>query len=140
MRSPLAGPIGGPESNAHTVGPFQVLPPTMRRYRNHEPVDVCIVGVGSAGGVLLQRPARAGLSVVGIEAGPFWDTERDWVSDEAGSQKLYWNDLRITGGDDPIALGIRWEASESAANHEGFHVRRRRWFATLACPSFGATL
>ncbi|HEX8926246.1 MAG TPA: GMC family oxidoreductase, partial [Terriglobales bacterium] len=40
-----------------------------------------------------------------LEAGPFWDTERDWVSDEAGSAKLYWNDLRITGGKDPLTLG-----------------------------------
>jgi len=53
----------------------------------------------------LQRLAKAGFKVVGLEAGPFWDTERDWVSDEAGSHKLYWNDLRITGGNDPLSLG-----------------------------------
>ena len=77
----------------------------MRRYSPDEEVDFCIVGVGSAGGVLLQRLARAGFSVVGLEAGPFWDTERDWVSDETGSHKLYWNDLRITGGENPLAFG-----------------------------------
>ena len=54
---------------------------------------------------MLQRLARAGFSVVGLEAGPFWDTERDWVSDEAGSHKLYWNDLRITGGENPLVFG-----------------------------------
>lgn len=43
--------------------------------------------------------------MVGFEAGPFWDTERQWVSDEAGFHNLYWNDLRITGGKDPLALG-----------------------------------
>ena len=64
-----------------------------------------IVGVGSAGGVLLQRLARAGFNVVGLEAGPFWDTERDWVSDEAGSHELYWTEPRVTGGTDPLALG-----------------------------------
>ncbi|KAA6457645.1 GMC family oxidoreductase [Acidobacteria bacterium AB60] len=77
----------------------------MRRFREDEPVDYLIVGVGSAGGVLVQRLARAGFKVVGLEAGPFWDTERDWVSDEAGSHKLYWEDARITGGSDPLALG-----------------------------------
>jgi len=77
----------------------------MRRFRPGEEVDYCIVGVGSAGGVLLQRLARAGFRVVGLEAGPFWDTERDWVSDEIGSHKLYWTDLRITGGDHPLTLG-----------------------------------
>jgi len=77
----------------------------MRHYRRDEEVDFVIVGVGSAGGVLLQRLARAGFSVVGLEVGPFWDTERDWVSDEAGSHKLYWNDLRITGGPNPLVFG-----------------------------------
>ena len=76
-----------------------------RRWRNEDEVDVAIVGVGAAGGVLLQRLARAGLSVVGFEAGPFWDTERDWVSDEAGSHQLYWTEPRVTGGSDPITLG-----------------------------------
>src|SRR5579871_4755641 len=77
----------------------------MRRHSVGEEVDYLIVGVGAAGGVLLQRLARAGFKVLGMEAGPFWDTERDWVSDEAGSHKLYWEDLRITGGKDPLALG-----------------------------------
>ena len=52
-----------------------------------------------------QRLARAGFRVVALEAGPFWDTEKDWVSDEKGSHELYWNDLRITGGTHPLALG-----------------------------------
>jgi choline dehydrogenase-like flavoprotein len=77
----------------------------MQHFREGEAVDYCIVGVGSAGGVLCQRLSKAGFRVVGLEAGPFWNTERDWVSDEKGSHKLYWTDLRITGGEDPLALG-----------------------------------
>ena len=77
----------------------------MRRFAEGEEVDYVIVGVGAGGGVLLQRLARAGFRVVGFEAGPFWDTERDWVSDEEGSHNLYWNDLRITGGQQPLAFG-----------------------------------
>jgi choline dehydrogenase-like flavoprotein len=77
----------------------------MRRFEESDNVDYCIVGMGSAGGVLVQRLARAGFRVVGLEAGPFWDTEKDWVSDEKGSHELYWNDLRITGGTHPLALG-----------------------------------
>jgi choline dehydrogenase-like flavoprotein len=84
---------------------MQRISKEMRRFRDSERVDYCIVGVGAAGGVLLQRLAKAGFSVIGIEAGPFWDTERDWVSDEKGSHKLYWNELRITGGKDPLSLG-----------------------------------
>ncbi len=90
---------------AHRLGAMQTLPSPMRRFQERETVDYCIVGVGSAGGVLVQRLARAGFRVVALEAGPFWDTEKDWVSDEKGSHELYWNDLRITGGKDPLALG-----------------------------------
>ncbi|HEX4203783.1 MAG TPA: GMC family oxidoreductase [Ktedonobacteraceae bacterium] len=105
MKKPLFGAFAPPKTAAHRLGPIQKIDFPMHRYAPGEEVDFCIVGVGSAGGVLVQRLARAGFRVVGIEAGPFWDTERDWVSDEAGSSKLYWNDLRITGGEDPVALG-----------------------------------
>jgi len=101
----MNSPFGPPEPGDHRLGPMQSVNLPMRRYRESEAVDYCIVGVGAAGGLLLQRLARAGFRVVGLEAGPFWDTERDWVSDEAGSHKLYWTDMRITGGRDPIALG-----------------------------------
>ena len=84
---------------------MQTLRAPMRRFSAQDVVDYCIVGVGSAGGVLAQRLARAGFRVVALEAGPFWDTEKDWVSDEKGSHQLYWNDLRITGGTHPLALG-----------------------------------
>jgi choline dehydrogenase-like flavoprotein len=104
VKTPLFGAFGAPPPE-HTLGPIQRVTAPMRHYRDGESVDYCIVGVGSAGGVLLQRLARAGFRVVGLEAGPFWDTERDWVSDEAGSHRLYWNELRITGGADPLALG-----------------------------------
>lgn len=103
--TPLFGDFHAEHSREHMLGPIQKIDFPMRRFHTDEEVDICIVGVGSAGGVLLQRLARAGFRVVGMEAGPFWDTERDWVSDEAGSSKLYWNDLRITGGEDPITLG-----------------------------------
>lgn len=102
---PLFGPFKSPKNGVHSLGPMQKLPQPMKRYPESETVDYLIVGTGSAGGVLAQRLSRAGFSVVALEAGPFWDTERDWVSDERGSHELYWNDLRITGGKNPLALG-----------------------------------
>ena len=105
MKKPLFGAFDGAKPGKHMLGPIQTIDAPMRTYGPGEEVDVVIVGVGSAGGVLLQRLARAGFRVVGFDAGPFWDTERDWVSDEAGSHNLYWNDLRITGGGEPITLG-----------------------------------
>jgi choline dehydrogenase-like flavoprotein len=105
LSEPLLGRFREPESSKHILGPRQRIDRTTKKYAENEAVDFVVVGVGSAGGVLLQRLAKAGCTVVGLEAGPFWDTERDWVSDEAGSHQLYWTDLRITGGADPLALG-----------------------------------
>ncbi|MFL6448677.1 MAG: GMC family oxidoreductase [Bryobacteraceae bacterium] len=105
MKSPLFGEFKQARDDVRHLGPLQRIPKETKQYREDEQVDYCIVGVGSAGGVILQRLAKAGFSVVGLEAGPFWDTELDWVSDEKGSHKLYWNDLRITGGKDPLTLG-----------------------------------
>src|SRR4051794_10308113 len=77
----------------------------MRRYDDAEPVDLLVVGCGAGGSVLAQRLARRGWRIVVLEAGPFWDPDTDWVSDEAGSWALYWNDTRIVGGQDPVAMG-----------------------------------
>lgn len=106
MKSPFFGKFEPPhEHDKRILGPLQRISKDYRRYLDSEEVDYCVVGVGAAGGVLLQRLAKAGFKVVGIEAGPFWDPERDWVSDEKGSHKLYWNNLRITGGKDPLTFG-----------------------------------
>ncbi len=102
---PLFGQFGDPSDKWHYLGPIQKIKPPRRIFSDDEVIDFAVVGVGSAGGVLLQRLARAGFKVTGFEAGPFWDTERDWVSDEMGAYDLYWNDLRITGGENPLALG-----------------------------------
>jgi choline dehydrogenase-like flavoprotein len=82
-----------------------VLDGEMREYAPREAVDFCIIGSGAGGGVLAQRLARFGFSVVVLEAGQWHDSEEDMVSDEAGSARLFWNDLRITGGTDPLELG-----------------------------------
>jgi len=77
----------------------------MRRYADAEEVDLVIVGCGAGGGTLMQRLARRGYRVVGLDAGPFWDPDADWVSDEAGSHQLYWTEPRVISGSDPVALG-----------------------------------
>ncbi len=77
----------------------------MARYGDENEVDLLVVGCGAGGGVLAQRLARRGWRVVVLERGPFWDPDRDWVSDEAGSHKLFWTDKRIVGGEDPVEMG-----------------------------------
>jgi choline dehydrogenase-like flavoprotein len=119
------------------LGALQHIHAPMRKFKELEEVDYVIVGVGSAGGVLLQRLARSGFNVVGLEAGPFWDTERDWVSDEAGSHELYWEEPRVTGGSDPLALGanncgkgvgggsVHWAAFTPRLHPSDFEIHMR---------------
>jgi choline dehydrogenase-like flavoprotein len=77
----------------------------MASYPQHEPVDLVVVGAGAGGLTLAQRLARAGWRIVILEKGPFWDPDRDWVSDEKGSAPIYWTDTRVIGGADPIEMG-----------------------------------
>ncbi len=105
MKSPLLGQFDSPNGKPHMLGPIQKIDTPMKRFGETDEVDYVIVGVGAGGGVLLQRLARAGFRAIGFDAGPFWDTERDWVSDEKGAHNLYWNDTRVTGGKHPLAFG-----------------------------------
>jgi choline dehydrogenase-like flavoprotein len=77
----------------------------MAKYPRSAPVDLLVVGAGAGGVTLAQRLARAGWRIVILEKGPFWDPDRDWVSDEKGSHPLYWTDKRVISGDNPIEMG-----------------------------------
>ncbi|ORX05555.1 GMC family oxidoreductase [Mycolicibacillus trivialis] len=109
LRGVLKGSVGPPDNDSRFLLDVHSrdLPgkDTMRRYPDEEEVDLVVVGAGAGGSVLAQRLARAGWSVVILEAGPFWHPDRDWVSDEAGSHPLYWTQKRILGGADPVELG-----------------------------------
>ena len=77
----------------------------MRRFADEEEVDLVVVGCGAGGSTMIQRLARRGWKVVALDAGPFWDPDTDWVSDEAGSHHLYWTEPRVISGSDPVPLG-----------------------------------
>jgi choline dehydrogenase-like flavoprotein len=70
----------------------------------HDEVDAVVVGVGAAGAILVRKLADAGWRVVGLDAGPHWNPQTDFLSDERAMHKLFWRDRRVTGGDDPIEL------------------------------------
>jgi choline dehydrogenase-like flavoprotein len=105
LKAPLLGPFEASPERPHMLGAMQELDAPMRRFAESDEVDYVIVGVGAGGGVLTQRLARAGFRVLALDAGPFWDSERDWVSDEKGAHDLYWTDMRLSGGDHPLAFG-----------------------------------
>ncbi|MEO5833192.1 MAG: GMC family oxidoreductase [Nakamurella sp.] len=77
----------------------------MRRFADSDEIDLVIVGCGAGGSVMAQRLARAGWTVAALDAGPFWDPDSDWVSDEAGSHQLYWTEPRVISGENPVPLG-----------------------------------
>ena len=77
----------------------------MRRFNDNDEVDMVVVGCGAGGSTMLQRLARADWKVLALDAGPFWDPDSDWVSDEAGSHHLYWTEPRVISGSDPVPLG-----------------------------------
>jgi choline dehydrogenase-like flavoprotein len=102
------GALRPPENDsAFLLDPHRRAVPAerMARYDDDYSVDLVIVGAGAGGGTLAQRLARRGWKVVVLESGPFWDPDRDWVSDEAGAHKIYWTADRVTGGEDPVQLG-----------------------------------
>jgi choline dehydrogenase-like flavoprotein len=114
----------------------------MRRFDDTEELDLVIVGCGAGGGVLLQRLARAGWNVVALEAGPFWNPDADWVSDEAGSHHLYWTEPRVISGSDPVPLGSNNSGrgvGGSMIHYAGYTPRfHPSDFATYSCDGVGA--
>ncbi|MGI8804691.1 MAG: GMC family oxidoreductase [Thermoleophilaceae bacterium] len=115
---------------------------TMRTYRDADTVDLLVVGCGAGGATLAQRLGRAGWRVVVLEAGPFWDPDEDWVSDEAGSHALYWTQERIVGGADPVELGKNNSGrgvGGSMVHYAGYAPRfHPSDFETRTCDGVGA--
>lgn len=77
----------------------------MKQYSHTENVDAVVVGTGAGGAPVLARLARAGLKVVALEAGKYWDPPKDFATDEREQHKLYWQDERLSAGDDPLPFG-----------------------------------
>ena len=106
-------------------------------------VDVCIVGAGTGGSVVAKELAEGGLSVVVLEAGPWLDTQADFANDELTmlDGRLDWDDLRITDGETPLAMGrsntgravggstVRCTAVALRLHEEDFELRSREGIA-----------
>ncbi|GAB3892498.1 GMC family oxidoreductase [Spirosoma agri] len=74
-------------------------------YKTSELVDAVVIGTGAGGAPLLARLAKAGLSVVALEAGKNWNPMQDFPTDEKAQSKLFWNDERLSAGNDPLPFG-----------------------------------
>jgi choline dehydrogenase-like flavoprotein len=81
-------------------------PANMRTFAHDEVVDAVVIGTGAGGAPLLWRLARAGLRVVALEAGPWFENPaEEFATDEVAASKMYWTDERLSGGADPTAFG-----------------------------------
>ncbi|TAE25147.1 MAG: GMC family oxidoreductase [Cytophagales bacterium] len=72
---------------------------------NNDIADAVVIGTGAGGAPLLARLAMAGLKVVALEAGKFWKATEDFATDERAQDFLFWNDERLSAGNDPMAFG-----------------------------------
>ncbi|WP_299286764.1 GMC family oxidoreductase [uncultured Mucilaginibacter sp.] len=77
----------------------------MRCYPTNETVDAVIIGTGAGGAPLMARLAKAGLKVVALEAGNYWNPAADFSTDEIDQNKLFWPHERLSAGKDPLAFG-----------------------------------
>ena len=100
--SAFGGDTGG-EEGAASGAPTKLEP--IRQFALTETLDAVIIGTGAGGSPLLARLASAGLKVVALEAGNFWDPARDFATDERTQTKLFWNDERLSAGSDPLPFG-----------------------------------
>ena len=84
---------------------LQVAPLIKASAGNDGPVDAVVIGTGAGGAPILAALARAGLSVVALEAGAAWNPTTDFPTDERAQEKLFWRDERLSAGQNPLAFG-----------------------------------
>ena len=101
------------------------VPPAMRRHAERDVVDAVVIGSGAGGAPLAWRLARAGCSVVMLEAGRWWEPAEDFATDESEQDKLFWTDERLSAGGDPVPFG---------ANNSGMGVGGSTLHWTAYCP------
>ena len=80
-------------------------PDGMRRFSEGDKVDAVVIGTGAGGAPVLARLAQAGLSVVALEAGRYWDPGRDFATDERAQEGIFWLDERLSAGEDALSFG-----------------------------------
>ena len=77
----------------------------MKIFSTQDVVDVVVIGTGAGGAPVLAEFAEAGLSVVALEAGRWWDPAKDYAADESQMSELYWLGERLSAGSTPTAFG-----------------------------------
>lgn len=77
----------------------------MKAFSQDQAVDVVVIGTGAGGAPVMATLAEAGLSVVALEAGRWWDPGAEYAADEVQMSELYWLGERLSAGKTPTAFG-----------------------------------
>ncbi len=77
----------------------------MKAFSTDDVVDVVVIGTGAGGAPVMATLAEAGLSVVALEAGRWWDPGAEYAADETQMSELYWLSERLSAGKTPTAFG-----------------------------------
>jgi len=77
----------------------------MRRYDRADAVDAVVIGTGAGGAPILAKLAAAGLRVLALEAGPWWESPAEEFATDELAAKIYWTDERLSAGETPVAFG-----------------------------------
>ena len=78
----------------------------MRQFDDEEELDAVVVGTGAGGSPLLAKFAAAGMRVVALEAGPWFEAPSEqYATDEIAAAQIYWLGERLSGGATPEVHG-----------------------------------
>ena len=84
----------------------------MKTFAHEDTVDVVVIGTGAGAAPVLAKLGEAGLSVVALEAGRWWDPASEFAADETEMGALYWagthaqeHGERLSAGANPTAFG-----------------------------------
>ncbi|HEX3949812.1 MAG TPA: GMC family oxidoreductase [Steroidobacteraceae bacterium] len=137
---PFAAPraAGGRAPNVFRPGAW--VP--MRQFADEQEVDFVVVGTGAGGGPMIAGLAEQGYSVIGFDAGPYFRPLEDFASDESEQDKLYWNDDRISEGDNPLVMGGKNSGKAVGGSTVHFAMVslrfRPEWFKARSQMGYGA--
>jgi choline dehydrogenase-like flavoprotein len=118
----LVGAVGDPQPRGFTVEELASAAPVTtavgsqtrwrtglgsRSRRGSDDADVCVVGLGAAGGVIAAELAQAGLRVIALEAGPANVVASTDESEFHTGRRLFWNETEtLVVNDSPPRRGV----------------------------------
>ncbi len=81
------------------------LRPAMRHFSETDEVDAVVIGTGAGGAPLLAKLVAAGLHVVALEAGEWFEAPAEQFATDEAAANIYWTGENLTTGETAQVLG-----------------------------------